>query len=144
MRRDDGASVLWSRGEELVTDAFPELVAAAQALPAGTVIDGEILAWSDDADAPLPFARLQQRLNRKAPGAKLLRDVPVVFLAYDLLEHEGDDVARAAACRAPLAQLDALLPQSRRRCGCRRRWPLRDWPEARGVARGVARAAPKG
>ena len=100
---------MWSRGEELVNDAFPELVAAAQALPSGTVLDGEILAWSADADAPLPFARLQQRLNRKAPGAKLLRDTPVVFLAYDLLEHEGVDV-RERPLAARRAALEALLP----------------------------------
>ena len=108
LRRDDGASV-WSRGEDLVNDAFPELVAASQALPSGTVLDGEILAWSDDADAPLPFARLQQRLNRKAPGAKLLRDTPVVFLAYDLLEHEGVD-ARERPLVARRSALEALLP----------------------------------
>jgi ATP-dependent DNA ligase len=108
VRRDDGASV-WSRGEELVNDAFPELVAAAQALPAGTVLDGEILAWSDNADAPLPFARLQQRLNRKAPGAKLLRDTPVIFLAYDLLEHEGLDV-RDQPLFARRAALETRLP----------------------------------
>jgi len=83
--RSDTASV-WSRGEELVSEAFPEIVQAARALPTGTVIDGELLAWRPGADAPLPFASLQQRLNRKSPGAKLLRDVPVVLLAYDLLE----------------------------------------------------------
>lgn len=89
--RDEGVT-LWSRGEDLVSDAFPELVAAAQALPRGTVIDGEILAWRADDDAPLPFARLQQRLNRKAPGTKLLRDTPVVLQAFDLLERDGVDL----------------------------------------------------
>ena len=108
VRRDDGASV-WSRGEELVNDAFPELVAAAQALAPGTVIDGEILAWSPGEGTPLPFARLQRRLNRKAPAAKLLRDTPVVMLAYDLLEHAGVDV-RGRPLRERRATLEALLP----------------------------------
>jgi len=106
--RSDGASV-WSRGEELVSDAFPEIVAAARALPAGTVIDGEVLAWDAAADAPRPFAALQQRLNRKAPSARLLKEVPVVLLAYDLLEEAGVDVrARPLAVRR--ARLASLLP----------------------------------
>jgi DNA ligase-1 len=108
--RSDGASV-WSRGEDLVSGAFPELVAAARALPPGTVIDGEILAWADDADAPLPFASLQQRLNRKAPGAKLQKDVPVVLLAYDLLEDSGNDVRSWPLARRR-ERLEALIPRS--------------------------------
>jgi DNA ligase-1 len=108
VRRGDAAGV-WSRGEEIVDDAFPEIVAAARGLPAGTVIDGEIVAWSQEADAPLPFARLQQRLNRKAPGAKLIRDTPVVLLAYDLLEHVGVDI-REQPLRVRRAALEALLP----------------------------------
>jgi DNA ligase-1 len=107
--RSDGASV-WSRGEELVSAAFPEIVAAARALPPGTVIDGEILAWDDDADAPRPFAALQQRLNRTAPGARVLHDVPVVLIAYDLLEEAGVDV-RAEPLAARRARLEALLPR---------------------------------
>jgi DNA ligase-1 len=107
--RSDGASV-WSRGEDLVSAAFPELVAAARALPAGTVIDGEILAWADGADAPLPFASLQQRLNRKSPGPRLQKDVPVVLLAYDLLEADGQDV-RAEPLAVRRARLEALLPE---------------------------------
>jgi len=113
VRRADGVT-LWSRGEDLVGGAFPELVAAAQALPSGTVIDGEILAWSTDGDAPLPFARLQQRLNRKAPGAKLLRETPVVLLAFDLLERDGVDLrgmpldARRGALAAIVEGLDGF------------------------------------
>ena len=108
--RTDGASV-WSRGEDLVSAAFPELVAAARALPPGTVVDGEILAWADGADAPLPFASLQQRLNRKSPGPKLQKDVPVVLLAYDLLEEAGTDV-REAPLAQRRARLEALLPRA--------------------------------
>ena len=81
---------LWSRGEELITDRFPELAAAATLLPDGTVLDGEVLAFRDGA--PLPFAALQRRIGRKKQVAQMLRDVPVVFMAYDLLEHDGDDI----------------------------------------------------
>jgi DNA ligase 1 len=81
---------LWSRGEELMTDRFPELAAAGALLPEGTVLDGEVLPWKDGA--PLPFAQMQRRIGRKALGAKILAEVPVVLLAFDLLEHEGQDV----------------------------------------------------
>src|SRR5437764_1751031 len=77
--RRSGAS-LWSRGEELVNDAFPDIVAAASALPDSIVIDGEILAWSKHDERPLEFASLQKRLNRKAPTPKLMRDVPAVLV----------------------------------------------------------------
>ena len=90
VRRGDGAW-LWSRGEELVTERFPELAAAARALPAGTVLDGEILAWDEAAARPATFQALQRRLGRRTVGATLLREVPVVFVAYDLLESEGVD-----------------------------------------------------
>ncbi|NML14794.1 ATP-dependent DNA ligase [Azohydromonas caseinilytica] len=88
--RRAGQCWIWSRGEELVTERFPEVVALAQALPDGTVVDGEILAWQDGR--PAPFARLQQRLNRKTLPRKLLQEAPVTLLAYDLLEEGGHDL----------------------------------------------------
>lgn len=81
---------VWTRGEELVTDRYPEFAALREALPPGTVLDGEILAWKNGA--PLPFTELQRRIGRKSIGRKLLADVPVVLMAYDLLEHSGHDV----------------------------------------------------
>jgi DNA ligase-1 len=88
-----GAGVwIWSRGEELVTERFPELAQAAQGLPPGTVLDGEILAWCPGADEPLPFARLQQRITRRTLTKKVLAEVPAVFVAYDLLELDGRDL----------------------------------------------------
>lgn len=81
---------IWSRGEELVTERFPELEAMGSVLPEGTVIDGEILPWKDGA--PLPFAQMQRRIGRKVLGPKILADVPVVILAYDLLEWKGEDI----------------------------------------------------
>lgn len=87
--RRDGRVFLWSRGDELVNDTFPEIVAAAVALP-DTVLDGEVLAWKDGRVAP--FNLLQKRLGRKAPGKRTLQDAPAVFLAFDLLERQGQDM----------------------------------------------------
>ena len=81
---------LWSRGEELVTERFPEIVALAQGLPDGTVLDGEVLVWQDGG--PASFALLQQRIGRKTLGKKILADAPVTFMAYDLLEIGGQDM----------------------------------------------------
>ena len=88
--RRDGTTYIWSRGGELVTERFPELSAAAQFLPEGTVLDGEIMPWKDNA--ALPFAQLQRRIGRKKLGPKILADVPVVLIAYDLLELDGRDM----------------------------------------------------
>ncbi|PLR61312.1 MULTISPECIES: ATP-dependent DNA ligase [Pseudomonas] len=84
----DGRLWIWSRGEELVTERFPELHSLVSGLPDGTVIDGEIVVWKD---AVQPFAQLQQRIGRKTLSKKVLEDAPVAVLAYDLLEHQGDD-----------------------------------------------------
>ena len=81
---------VWSRGEELVTERFPEIVAAAAGLPNGTVLDGEIVVWKDDRVAP--FALLQQRIGRKTLTRKVLGDAPVAFIAYDVLELGGADL----------------------------------------------------
>jgi len=101
----DGHLWVWSRGEDLATERFPELHPLAQALPDGTVIDGEIVVWkapqsvTEDAFDPeatlqpavQPFALLQQRIGRKTLGKKILEDAPVVVMAYDLLEWQGED-----------------------------------------------------
>ncbi|MBC7436410.1 MAG: ATP-dependent DNA ligase [Bdellovibrionales bacterium] len=97
---------LWSRGEELVTDRFPEIVALAQPLPDGTVLDGEILVILDGA--PAPFALLQQRIGRKTLNKKVLADAPVGFMAYDLLELAGEDI-RALPQIERRSRLEALL-----------------------------------
>jgi DNA ligase-1 len=85
-----GAIHLWSRGEEIITHRFPEIVAAATHLPDGTVLDGEVLAFRDDR--PLPFSALQQRIGRQKQVAQMARTVPVVFMTYDLLEQHGEDI----------------------------------------------------
>src|SRR5262245_48473702 len=88
--RRAGQTFLWSRGEELVTERYPELRAVGDALPDGTVIDGEILPWSERGVQP--FAQLQRRIGRKTLGKKLLAEVPVILLAYDLLEDAATDI----------------------------------------------------
>src|SRR5690349_16571332 len=104
---------LWSRGEELITERFPELEAAGALLPEGTVLDGEVLAWKNDA--PLPFAQMQRRIGRKEVGAKILAEVPVVLVAFDLLEHKGED-ARERPLEWRRAELERIVaaagPQS--------------------------------
>ncbi len=105
-----GAFAIWSRGEELITDRFPEFAPLADYLPRGTVIDGEILAFRDGA--PLPFAALQKRIARKSVPRKLLSEAPAHMLAYDLLEDGGADLREAplAHRRARLEAIIAALP----------------------------------
>lgn len=109
-----GAFALWSRGEELITDRFPEFAPLADFLPEGTVIDGEVVAWA--GTRPLPFADLQKRIGRKTVPKKLLADAPARFLAYDLLEDGGTDIrslpyaTRRARLEAMVAALPATLP----------------------------------
>lgn len=83
---------IWSRGEELVSERFPEVLAQAASLPDGTVLDGELLVWLPGAGQPESFKALQTRLNRKTVGKKLLAEAPVQFVAYDLLEDGGQDL----------------------------------------------------
>ena len=85
-----GNIFLWSRGEELVTDKYPELSDLADAPSKDFVIDGEILAYQDGK--PLPFQALQKRIGRKTVSKKLLAEVPVIIMAYDLLEYDGADL----------------------------------------------------
>ena len=137
-----GTAFIWSRGEELITDRFPDLTEMLDLLPDGTVLDGEILAWQHThkrpntppkqgelplgdvplapatepdiqaaripglAGQPQPFAQLQKRITRKSVSKKLLQEVPAHFLAYDLLEIQGDDIRTQ-----PLAQRRASLEQ---------------------------------
>jgi DNA ligase-1 len=103
--RRRGRTFVWSRGEELVTERYPELTNVGMFVPDGTVVDGEILPWRDGK--PLPFAQLQRRIGRKTLGKKLLAEVPIVLMAYDLLEHEGADMREKNLCerRGRLAEV---------------------------------------
>ncbi|MFC0252958.1 ATP-dependent DNA ligase [Massilia consociata] len=88
--RRGGQNFLWSRGEDLITERFPEL--AAVQLPEGTVLDGEVLIWQLGVEVPAPFADLQKRIGRKTLSAKLLGELPAVLCCYDLLEFGGVDL----------------------------------------------------
>ena len=91
---------LWSRGEELISDAYPDLEPLARALPPDTTLDGELVVMhpppgarpADSLDGLAPFASLQQRLGRKVVSAKTLKELPVAFIVYDLVELDGQDI----------------------------------------------------
>jgi DNA ligase-1 len=105
--RRGGAIWLWSRGEELITQRFPEITAAATHLPDGTVLDGEVLAFRDGR--PMPFSALQQRIGRQKQIAQVMRTVPVVFVTYDVLEIDGRDL-REQPLRVRHEALARLIP----------------------------------
>jgi len=100
----NGELFIWSRGEELVTEQFPELHFLIDILPDGIVIDGEILAVQDKQ--VLSFSTLQQRLNRKTINKKQLEDAPIGFFVYDILEFEANDFREH-----PLSERRAVLEQ---------------------------------
>jgi DNA ligase-1 len=89
VHRDGGGLRIFSRTLDDVTATFPELHAPLAALGPEYMLDGEILAWK--GTRPLPFGRLQQRLQRRDPGA-LVREIPVVLMAFDLLHIDGRDL----------------------------------------------------
>ncbi len=103
-----GMAFIWSRGGELLGRTFPELADAAATLPDGTVIDGEILPWKDGS--PLPFSLLQKRIGRQSPTRKILEEIPVIFMAFDLLESQGKDI-RTEPLRNRRAELERILGQ---------------------------------
>lgn len=134
-----GRCAIWTRGEELATDRYPEIAHAAAALPDGVVLDGELLAWRDDA--PLPFGVLQQRIGRTRLTSAALRDAPVAFVAYDLLECDGVDL-RARPLRERRAALERVIGEVRAPLRVSPLLPFADWSalaalRAESRARGV-------
>jgi DNA ligase-1 len=105
--RRDGEVFIWSRGEDLTTDRFPELVSLANQLPDGVVIDGEIVGYRDGEI--MPFAALQRRIGRKQLGKKILSDVPVTLIAFDLLELDGVDIRQQSLAERRKHLLELLL-----------------------------------
>ncbi len=107
--RRRGQTYLWSRGEELLTERFPELHAEAMRLADGTALDGELVVWKDGKVQP--FASLQRRIGRKTLGKKILADAPAALLVFDVLEYDGRDL-RAAALAERRAMLEELLART--------------------------------
>ena len=112
--RRGGKSYLWSRGEEPIGRNFPELLAAAEALPEGTVLDGEVLAV--EGERVRSFAELQPRINRVQAEGLLFTDNPVAFVAYDVLEAGGVDV-RGRTLRERRGMLEEIVPGGARAAG---------------------------
>ncbi len=104
MIRRSNKLFLWSRGEELITEQFPEFSSLIREIPDGVVIDGEVLSYKDGK--PLPFQYLQTRISRKAVSKKQLSEAPVIFMAYDLLECDRKDLRDQ-----PLRERRILLEQ---------------------------------
>lgn len=101
-----GQLFVWSRGEELVTDKYPEFKKLTEIQVDNYVLDGEILGFKEGI--PLPFNDLQTRIGRKNISSKMLSEKPVVFMAYDLLEFEGEDI-RQLNYESRRNRLDLLL-----------------------------------
>jgi DNA ligase-1 len=130
IRRASGV-FLWSRGEELINTQFPELVTMAEHLPLNTVLDGEVICWPEQHPQPLQFSALQRRLGRQQVGRRLRLECPAAFVAYDLLEHEGEDL-RSRPLHQRREQLQGL-DRSAMEEPWRLRWseadPLQSWNE---------------
>ena len=111
--RRQGSAWLWSRGEELITDRFPDLHDLSRALPDGCVVDGEVLAFAHGA--PLSFAVLQRRIGRQKLDARILSEAPAALMAYDLLEERGKDLRELPLSerRARLGRLVQQVGQER-------------------------------
>ena len=100
---------IWSRGEEIVTEQFPEIKDELLKWKGNFVIDGEILAYKNEE--VLNFNTLQQRLNRKTLSKKMLEEIPIVVFAYDLLEFEGEDL-RDQSLSKRREKLEKLLKEN--------------------------------
>ncbi len=130
--RRKGDVTIWSRGEERLDGRFPELESSVNSWADSFVLDGEILAWKEEN--PLPFNELQKRIQRKTLTKKLIQQVPVQFIAFDILEHQGRDLR----C-SPLSERRALLESLFRAKKILDKGPIRyshtavarDWNEVR-------------
>ncbi len=83
---------LWTRGQELVNESFPELVEKMSHIKDDFVLDGELLVWNFKEQIAFDFSLLQKRINRKSPTRSIQKKYPIIFIAYDLLEINGKDI----------------------------------------------------
>jgi DNA ligase-1 len=86
----DPRARLFSRTLDEISQSFPELPPELRAFPHPLILDGEILAWSNDLSQALPFSELQKRLGRKTVSEEMIRNVPVVYMAFDILYAGGE------------------------------------------------------
>jgi DNA ligase-1 len=99
---------IWSRGEDLMTDKFPEFDPLKNIIPNGTVLDGEVLPFKDGKI--MSFNEMQKRIGRKNVSKKILADVPLCMMCYDLLELNGEDL-RNEPLKLRREKLEKLLAQ---------------------------------
>jgi len=128
--RRGGGAFLWSRGEELITDRFPDLTAVWAALPEGTVLDGEVLAFA--SGLPMPFSLLQRRIGRQKLSPEILESAPAAFMAYDLLELDGAD-RRSWPLQARRERLEALVRGRSERLSLSEAIAGKSWEELRAL-----------
>jgi DNA ligase-1 len=115
-----------------VNDSFPELISIGEALPDGTVLDGEVICWKEEDSIPLGFDQLQRRLGRKQVGNILKRECPVRFIAYDLLEHNGQDIRQEPISQRQQKLLEVirtLKHPEHWRLQQSQHWQLKTWDE---------------
>lgn len=118
---------IWSRGEEIITEKFPELLSDLQELPNGTVLDGEILAYKNKE--PLPFSVLQKRIGRKNLSKKMLLEAPVGIILYDILEFENKDIRTLPFSDRRTILDKIVLPLSKDRVSLSSLIPFSAWQE---------------
>ncbi len=87
-----GTVSIWTRGQDLVNKSYPELVEQISSINDDFVIDGELLVWDYKESLPLNFSLLQKRINRKSPSRSIQKSLPIIFIAYDILEINGEDL----------------------------------------------------
>src|SRR5260221_625440 len=111
--KQDPRARLSPRTLDKISHSFPELPPARRAFPEPAILDGEILAWSPDTGQALPFSELQKRLGRKTVSEEMIRNVPVVYMAFDILYAGGELVIERplAERRKLLEQVFASVPQ---------------------------------
>jgi len=88
----DGNISIWTRGEELVNNSFPDLLSIISEIKDDFVMDGEILIWDEFNNCPKDFSYLQKRLGRKSPSLKIQKELPITLIIFDLLEMNGLDI----------------------------------------------------